>query len=87
MTNFNENAIREAAYYIWKNNGCPANTSAQDWSAAINQLNAMAAAKTTTKKATCKSAASSLAKLSAGAASLKNKAASTLKKASAKKAK
>ena len=32
MTNFNENAIREAAYYIWKNNGCPANTSAQDLS-------------------------------------------------------
>ena len=54
MTNFNENAIREAAYYIWKNNGCPANTSAQDWNAAINQLNAMAAAKTTTKKATKK---------------------------------
>ena len=34
----NENAIREAAYFIWKNNGCPANTSAQDWNAAINQL-------------------------------------------------
>ena len=34
----NENAIREAAYFIWKNNGCPANTSLQDWNAAINQL-------------------------------------------------
>lgn len=35
---FDEKTIRETAYYIWKNNGCPANTSAQDWSAAIEQL-------------------------------------------------
>ena len=48
MTNFSEDAIRETAYYIWKNNGCPANTSVQDWSAAIEQLerkDALAAAK------------------------------------------
>ena len=38
MYNFNEDAIREAAYYIWKNNGCPANSSLSDWDAAINQL-------------------------------------------------
>lgn len=38
MKNLNENAIREAAYYIWKNAGCPANTSLQDWNAAIQQL-------------------------------------------------
>ena len=38
MYNFNEDAIREAAYYIWKNNGCKANTSLSDWDAAINQL-------------------------------------------------
>lgn len=35
---FDEKTIRETAYYIWKNNGCPANTSAQDWNAAIEQL-------------------------------------------------
>ena len=46
--NFSEKAIAEAAYYIWQNNGCPANTSLQDWNAAINQLNAMANAKKTT---------------------------------------
>ncbi len=40
MKNLNENAIREAAYYIWKNAGCPANTSLQDWNAAIQQLSA-----------------------------------------------
>ena len=42
MYNFNEDAIREAAYYIWKNNGCQANTSLSDWDAAINQLTAQA---------------------------------------------
>ena len=36
--NFNEDAIREAAYYIWKNAGCPANSSLHDWNAAIEQL-------------------------------------------------
>ena len=38
MKNLNENAIREAAYYIWKNNGCPSGTSLQDWNLAIKQL-------------------------------------------------
>ncbi len=38
MYNYNEDAIREAAYFIWQNNGCPANSSLSDWDAAINQL-------------------------------------------------
>ena len=42
MYNFNEDAIREAAYYIWKNNGCPSNSSLNDWDAAIHQLSAHA---------------------------------------------
>ena len=50
MFNFNENDIQKAAYYIWKNNGCPANTSVQDWNAAINQLSAMAALKNNNNK-------------------------------------
>ncbi len=45
MYNFNEDAIREAAYYIWKNNGCPNNSNLSDWDAAINQLSAQAALK------------------------------------------
>lgn len=72
MTNFNDNAIREAAYYIWKNNGCPANSSAHDWDAAINQLNALSAlatAKTTAKKISAKSAASILNQAKAAASS------------------
>jgi len=49
MTNYNfsEQAIAEAAYYIWKNNGCPANSSMQDWNAAINQLSLLANSKKT----------------------------------------
>ncbi len=39
--NLSEQAIAEAAYFIWKNNGCPMNTSTQDWYAAINQLNSL----------------------------------------------
>ena len=46
--NFSEQAIAEAAYYIWQNNGCPMNTSTQDWYAAINQLSHLADAKKTT---------------------------------------
>ncbi len=68
MTNFNENAIREAAYYIWKNNGCPTNTSLQDWNAAINQLNNMASlsskGKTTKKTSSCAAKISSATKKS-----------------------
>ena len=51
----NENAIREAAYFILQNNGCPANTSAQDWNAAINQLSSLATLNKASKKvSSCK---------------------------------
>ena len=45
MYKFSDENIREAAYYIWKNNGCPTGTSSQDWNSAVNQLNAMTALK------------------------------------------
>lgn len=38
MTQFDENTIRETAYYIWKNNGCQAGTSQRDWDEAVNLL-------------------------------------------------
>lgn len=47
---FDNKAIAEAAYYIWQNNGCPANTHAQDWAAAISQLSAMNAVKSASKR-------------------------------------
>lgn len=68
MKNFlNEDAIREAAYYIWKNNGCPANTSVQDWNAAINQLSAYAAlnGNTNTYKSSSKTTSTGSKKTSA----------------------
>ena len=37
-TKLNENAIREAAYYIWQNAGCPSGQEAQHWAMAIEQL-------------------------------------------------
>lgn len=48
--NLSEQAIAEAAYYIWQKNGCPANSSLQDWNAAINQLTLANAQKKSLKK-------------------------------------
>ncbi len=78
----NENAIREAAYYIWKNNGCQANTSLNDWNAAIAQLNAMASLSNGSKKSTSLKSLSSSKKTSvkSAAAALKSSAASLSKK-------
>ena len=68
-TSLSEKAIAEAAYYIWQNNGCPANTSLQDWNAAINQLTLAYAKKTSCKTSSCKT--SSATKKSAAKKSLK----------------
>lgn len=38
MTPYDEKTIRETAYYIWKSNGCKANSSKNDWEEAINLL-------------------------------------------------
>ena len=35
----NENSIREAAYYLWQNAGCPNGNDEYFWSQAIEQLN------------------------------------------------
>ncbi len=60
MYNFNEDAIREAAYYIWKNNGCQQGTALSDWDAAIHQLSVNAAFSTKLNhKAACASKANS----------------------------
>ena len=37
-TKYNENYIREAAYYCWKNAGCPCGQDEYFWNMAINQL-------------------------------------------------
>jgi len=71
---FSEKAIAEAAYYIWQKNGCPANTSLQDWNAAINQLNALANAKKTALSSLSLKKASSCKTLSVAKKSCAKKA-------------
>ena len=57
MTKFDEQKIRETAYYIWKDSGCPANSSANDWNAAIDRLNAIDALSTANRIASsCRTA-------------------------------
>lgn len=70
MSNLNENAIREAAYYIWQNSGCPWGKDEQFWAMAIEQLSSA--------KAPCKSSAKR-------SCSKKEPAKTTAKKAVSKK--
>ena len=44
MANFSEDAIREAAYYIWKNGDKKYDCGVDNWNAAINQLRTQNAA-------------------------------------------
>ena len=56
MVNYNENAIREAAYYIWQNAGCPQGQDEKFWMMAVEQLNGgkSASAKKAAPKKTAK---------------------------------
>lgn len=67
----NEQAIREAAYYIWQNAGCPSGQDEYFWSMAVEQLSGKC----------CKS---SCAKKSSSSCAKK---ASATKKSTAKKSK
>ncbi len=53
----NEQAIREAAYYIWQNAGCPFGQDEYFWSMAVEQLS-----KKCTKSSCAKESASTSAK-------------------------
>ena len=70
-TKLNENSIREAAYYIWQNAGCPNGQEAQHWAMAVEQLSSC----------TCKKTSSSSKKSSSSCAS---KSTSSTKKSSKK---
>lgn len=41
----NENSIREAAYYLWQNAGCPNGNDEYFWSKAVEQLNSKSSSK------------------------------------------
>lgn len=87
MYNFNEDAIKEAAYYIWKNNGCPQNSSLSDWDSAISQLSAQTSVKLKApKKASAVKVMMPKKAAPAKAAALRNVKSIILKPASAIKA-
>ena len=50
MVNSNENAIREAAYFLWQNNGCPSGRDQEFWAMAVDQLNSKSSRKSSAKK-------------------------------------
>ena len=56
MIKFNENAIREAAYYNWQNAGCPQGKDEYFWAMAVEQFNKKCSCGCTAKKSSCKPA-------------------------------
>lgn len=52
----NEQAIREAAYYIWQNAGCPFGQDEYFWSMAVEQLSKKCTKSSCAKKSTSTSA-------------------------------
>ena len=74
---YNEQAIREAAYYIWQNAGCPNGQDEYFWSMAVEQLsnccNKSSCAKKSASKtvAKCSSKSSTTKKASCSKSSTK----------------
>lgn len=62
-SNYNENYIKEAAYYNWQNAGCPSGQDEYFWNMAINQLYGKSSSKTCASKS-CSSSAKSCTKTS-----------------------
>ena len=52
---YNEQAIREAAYYIWQNAGCPNGQDDYFWSMAVEQLSKNCNKSSCAKKSVSKS--------------------------------
>jgi len=49
-TKCNENYIREAAYYLWQNAGCPMGQDEKFWSMAVEQFSSCKCSKSPCKK-------------------------------------
>lgn len=73
MSNCNENYIKEAAYYLWQNAGCPNGQDEKFWSMALEQC------ASSNKKSCCKKSGST------SCASAKKAPAKSSTKSSAKK--
>lgn len=57
----NENYIREAAYFLWQNAGCPSGQDEKFWSMAVEQLSACSKKSCAAKKSSCTAKKSSCA--------------------------
>lgn len=66
MVKYNENTIRETAYYIWQNAGCPVGQDEMFWSMAVEQLS-----NNCNNSSSCKSSTSSSLKKSSVSAAKK----------------
>ncbi len=53
VSKLNENAIREAAYYLWQNAGCPQGNDEYFWAQAVEQFSSKSK-----KTSACKSSSS-----------------------------
>ena len=73
----NENCIREAAYYLWQNAGCPSGQDEKFWSMAVEQISSCS--KSTAKKSCCKKSCAS------SSSSSKKTASKSTSKSSSKK--
>ena len=73
----NENCIREAAYYLWQNAGCPSGQDEKFWSMAVEQISSCS--KSTAKKSCCKKSCAS------SSSSVKKTASKSTSKSSSKK--
>ena len=51
----NENYIREAAYFLWQNAGCPSGQDEKFWSMAVEQLSSCSKKSCSAKKPSCAS--------------------------------
>ncbi len=60
----NENCIKEAAYYLWQNAGCPSGQDEKFWSMAIEQLSSGSKSKCNCTKKSCASSTSATKKSS-----------------------
>lgn len=73
----NENCIREAAYYLWQNAGCPSGQDEKFWSMAVEQISSCS--KSSAKKSCCKKSCAS------SSSSAKKTASKSTSKSSSKK--
>jgi len=70
---FNENLIREAAYYNWQNAGCPFGQDEKFWNMAIEQIYGKKASSMSCKTSATKKTSSSKKTSSTKAKSTKSK--------------